>query len=386
MHNDSGRVDFVLAFKSLTIQPMTASPVSAATDVFWFSIASKPPEEIRSQSSGSHNILATLNRTAKRALDRSPSPSSSVGQCQTAERKRQRKIVSFYCTPAVARPLSVYPGLVTESLPEALVNLCKHHNFCNQVQRVFNQPNLPPNRCIGYLKSLDSSQYLVYIHSKMVSTSVSKKTEMMPLSKMLSKSPTSNQLTGIGSLRKRLRVAQQLGLALLQFYQTSWLRESWSSEDILISNSVSEKQEHLSLQDGFADESYANVSIREECAVVPRPKALPLPYIRNRPLFNLGKILLELALLRRFHQLDKPDTLEDGLDADSRDYFIAQNSLENVSENMGTRFSEVVRKCLECDFGEGFDLNAERLQSSFYQHVVIELNTCEKLAGALDSK
>ena len=109
----------------------------------------------------------------------------------------------------------------------------------------------------------------------------------------------------------------------------------------------------------------------------------PLPYIRNRALFNLGKILLELAFQRRFQKFDKPEDLEPDLTTDSEDFFTAKRLLCTVPAILGTRFAKVVERCINCDFAQGTDLNSEQLQASFYQYVICELERCEQLARGL---
>jgi hypothetical protein len=44
---------------------------------------------------------------------------------------------------------------------------------------------------------------------------------------------------------------------------------------------------------------------------------------------------------------------------------------------MGPKYAEVVRKCIQCDFGYGDDLGETRLQEGFHQDVICRLEELE---------
>ena len=45
---------------------------------------------------------------------------------------------------------------------------------------------------------------------------------------------------------------------------------------------------------------------------------------------------------------------------------------------MGSSYSKIVKKLLQCDFGCGDDLNEPELQASYYKEVVCELDRLEQ--------
>lgn len=49
---------------------------------------------------------------------------------------------------------------------------------------------------------------------------------------------------------------------------------------------------------------------------------------------------------------------------------VSYTGLQNI---LGSRYAEVVRKCIHCDFGHGCDLGKTRLQERFLQDVICEL-------------
>jgi hypothetical protein len=52
------------------------------------------------------------------------------------------------------------------------------------------------------------------------------------------------------------------------------------------------------------------------------------------------------------------------------------NSTANVAT--GIRYRKIVQKCLDCDFGCGYDLWNEDLQTAFYREIILELQDLEK--------
>ena len=110
------------------------------------------------------------------------------------------------------------------------------------------------------------------------------------------------------------------------------------------------------------------------------PSATPIPLVvRNRLLFSLGIVLLELAYQRPLASL----TIDlDRINIPPEDIpFRTVDRLTNrVASILGANYAELVRKCVHCDFAHGFDLTQMRLQEAFYRSVVCELDT---LARAL---
>jgi hypothetical protein len=56
---------------------------------------------------------------------------------------------------------------------------------------------------------------------------------------------------------------------------------------------------------------------------------------------------------------------------------MAKDACENISVEMGKTYKDIVRKCLNCDFGHGDDLHDRELQLRFHRDVVCELERLE---------
>lgn len=97
----------------------------------------------------------------------------------------------------------------------------------------------------------------------------------------------------------------------------------------------------------------------------------------NPILFGLGVMLLELAFEMPLRTMQLQCDLQDGLQSPFVENLTATRISSTTSTKLGSRYSEVVRKCLYCDFGEGHDLDKRDLQKNFHRDVVCELDYLE---------
>ena len=84
--------------------------------------------------------------------------------------------------------------------------------------------------------------------------------------------------------------------------------------------------------------------------------------IRNVNLYSLGVVMLEIGHWRKLNGRD----------------IVSIRKLANPSSlrhPLGSRYHELARKCVDCDFGLGSDLTTEKLQSAVYDQVVAGLDT-----------
>lgn len=116
-----------------------------------------------------------------------------------------------------------------------------------------------------------------------------------------------------------------------------------------------------------------------------------ISFIRNKTLFQLGTILLELEF---------EDSLEAIIEKWNTAFPNAQDNMGSLTdrllvpkrhagENLGVECGRIVRMCLDCDFGLGlseYSLRDEALQKTFYLQTVYQLEKMlpiwEKIYGA----
>ena len=86
--------------------------------------------------------------------------------------------------------------------------------------------------------------------------------------------------------------------------------------------------------------------------------------INNITLFFLGVALLEVAHWKPLESLSNPQ---------DPNAILTARRLASKPSPLGKRYQEVVRKCLQCNFGFGTDLSKKELQTAVYGDVVCPL-------------
>ncbi|KAA6409068.1 MAG: hypothetical protein FRX48_07412 [Lasallia pustulata] len=182
------------------------------------------------------------------------------------------------------------------------------------------------------------------------------------------------------TIKEKLRLAKTLAVAVLEYHSTPWLNESWGSGDIFF-YSVKDPEEHgllgipflktLLVEDSREADLYKGRSEKKK-SVFGGP---------NTCLYSLGIVLLELGFDAPLRSLRRDVDLERGQVDQSTNYRTADRLKYLVSKKLGGRYGAVVRKCLDCDFGSGYEFEDAALQDAVFCHVVEELDRCLKAAS-----
>ena len=173
---------------------------------------------------------------------------------------------------------------------------------------------------------------------------------------------------------QRICVARLLATAILQYFATPWLTESWCSNDILFFDLETPNK----VSDAFPTAPCLNVRVKASNNRVTQSSTASHTLIRNQLLFRLGVVLIELAYKAPLHSLQQPCDLEEGKATRYSEFFTARRLGELVGTKMGSPYGKVVRQCLDCDFGHGHhDLNDVQLQGAVYNDIVCELQRLE---------
>src|SRR5262249_33128055 len=101
------------------------------------------------------------------------------------------------------------------------------------------------------------------------------------------------------------------------------------------------------------------------------------PFVRNSTLFSLGIMLLELAFEEPLQAMRKASDSKPGLPAATVDLYTALRQSKEVATCLGNKYSQIVEKCLYCDFGQGSDLSNPGLQNAIHREVVSEFDRLE---------
>jgi hypothetical protein len=361
-YSDSNQILFTLAFNQSTIKNQSSVSKTPSKST-WLTIESTVTGKIEPVS-----MVASNFEGMKKPGEHILTHTGIAGALQ--ESKTMGKFVRFQdeeCTDAVSRAASR-----TSASP--LENLCKGGNFCHQLSTFLSKSH-PCTQAIGSFEMSRGSRHLIYIDSKHQALRESSTIpELRSLHQVLRSIVGDDSIVAI-ALVNRVRLAKQLARAVLHFQATAWLRDSWHSQKILVTR---ESPADCCPSSDPALNAYvtAKVSSLEDSQSVSNIAPNPL-VVRNRLLFSLGIVLLELAFQK---SIDELATAQDQIEATPEDvqYRTSDRLSKRLSQVMGPCYAEVVRKCINCDFAQGYDLTQDKLQEAFYRTVVCVLDKLER--------
>jgi hypothetical protein len=163
------------------------------------------------------------------------------------------------------------------------------------------------------------------------------------------------------------RLAVPLAAGVLRLHDTPWLGTTWSIKDITVI-----------FQNGKVLAEHPFVSGQLNNTVVATPDtSFVAAVVRNKTLFTLGIVLTELCMGKPMDELNIPGELNaDGTKHDLSDYLTVSRllTLEEISGSFGRRWSDVVRRCVYCDFNHSkTSLEDAGFLKAVYHGVLVEL-------------
>jgi hypothetical protein len=340
-----------------------AAPAAASKQTIWFTVeSSTKPNPNACLSSTEPVVLAILCQSIKRGRTSSSPPP------QKQSSKLRKKCTRFQLPSSPTSSSSSPPPITCKTLESQhdapLSNLCSRSNFCNQLQNFPSRPVAQPECCIGYLEQSSGSKHLIYVKGQELQAERCVDVPSSSLAELLSQHQESSDETRGIAQGERLRLSRKLATAILQFYFTPWLRNSWSSSDVLFQmQSPSSFGQIEELKEPFVDVSVRDLTVATSGG---RPSAC-YPFAPNDFLFGLGVMLLELAFQKPLRSMQKSCDVSNSQDERHTLFFTAKRMSRLVSAKSGSRYGEIVRKCLACDFGRGDDLGKPALQEGVYR-------------------
>ncbi|KAJ5224112.1 hypothetical protein N7468_008654 [Penicillium chermesinum] len=173
---------------------------------------------------------------------------------------------------------------------------------------------------------------------------------------------------------RRIQLAKYLATAVLCYHATPWLNTAWRSDDVRFLGGP----ESL-LQKASCTLPYMVTSVQASSQSSSPSHPSELHYIvRNRVLFGLGVMFLELAYQTPLQKLRLPIDLERGQTPELAEYFTARRVVDQSASMMGGRFKRMIKKCLYCDFGHDSDFTSPALQQAFYNDIIGGLEDLEE--------
>lgn len=168
--------------------------------------------------------------------------------------------------------------------------------------------------------------------------------------------------------KHKYELAVTLATSVLQLNKTPWLKDRWSSDDVLFLPPTGEASP---ARCAYISRPFAPASL-------PRTNTISLPNrptVRNEALFALGVALIELSLGKPLEFFIEPGDLDaNGERTMITEYIVAKRLMTKVAQKEGNRYTDAVNRCLHGLFdGLEPDLTNEKFRQGFYQGVVVEL-------------
>jgi hypothetical protein len=224
-----------------------------------------------------------------------------------------------------------------------IFNLCK---FLSDLPSQVDKP------CTGYISGSSGQRYTMYIAKG--------------LEHWTSVSLTDALLQTSFTRRMRYRCAITIASGVIQLSNTPWLSGDWTKEDIVLIHRLATP----SYEDVFVTSDLSNT--RKD---PPATHSSMDRIIRNKSLYTLGIILIELCYGKTIQQLHIE---EDGAIETNHGMMNAMttwSTVERLNEELyseaGEKYAEVVRRCIRCDFDHRSpDLKDDTFIRAVYDKVV----------------
>jgi hypothetical protein len=173
--------------------------------------------------------------------------------------------------------------------------------------------------------------------------------------------------------KERLQLALILASTMLQLHTTPWLSERWGKSDILFLRQLGGSHGPL------IEQPYISKPFKSYKALpptdLPANKSPPGSIIRNKSVFDLGVLLIELCFNKSLEQMQTADDLDDDGKVNSYTTLSTANRLiPEVYAEAGVRYGDAVRRCIRCDFDQREEtFESDEFRQAVYQRVVAPL-------------
>ncbi|KAF2672437.1 hypothetical protein BT63DRAFT_422895 [Microthyrium microscopicum] len=222
----------------------------------------------------------------------------------------------------------------------ACTSQIKIENLCTTIGKI-----CQPGSCCGFLSGQD---WHYHIHD-----AVDQKVKgLTPLPHILHCQDSTRTTT-----RQKRTLALALASGVLQLYNTPWLRDRWTADDIYVDTTAHQLYVVKTFDPTAVDQQHISTSDDELL-------------VKNRTLFALGVALLELTYGAPLSTLQTPEDLNDAF----TQYRAATRLTKKMQADELPRFASAVGKCIYptaegCDFSFG----NEAFRRRFFEEVVLPL-------------
>ncbi|KAK6219295.1 hypothetical protein LQW54_002283 [Pestalotiopsis sp. IQ-011] len=265
-----------------------------------------------------------------------------------------------------ASTLTASATTTADSIPNSLsshLDLSQSEDVCGTICQKANTTLVLPTASVLYIDHTTGFRHVLGHGTDVWSSLGPSYQNSFPLLTVLQQ-PVANNL----SIPDQLQLALTLARGMLLFNPSPWWRSYWSLENVYYFPSNNDDTDlakslqtvHLSAEidarHATQDESYLTGRL-SPAEPQDAGEARLLYGIRNLALYSLGVALL---------QIDRWSTM-------NADDVVAIRRLARQTSRLGPRFQEVVQKCVDCDFGQGDDLEKPMLRNAVYGSVICEI-------------
>lgn len=169
-------------------------------------------------------------------------------------------------------------------------------------------------------------------------------------------------------------LATCLASTLLQLHNTSWLNRRLERRNILFLRELSECRKPI-IEQPLVSRPFMARDNFESLSSRPADSVICPPSIRNKAVFDLGILLIELCFRQPLYMLRTPEDLnaDSSLNAFT-DLTTAERLLDRVYSKAGARYGDAVRRCIRCQFDQRDEtFENEEFLEAVYQLVVVPL-------------
>ena len=275
--------------------------------------------------------------------------------------KKNKKSVNFV-TPSLAN--LIFPPVPAPTPKPTNIPFGPIYDICANIFRFD-----AAEEGIGYLHEDEFAMYRhhVYLTEAKVGPSF-RTTSLDRLLDPAEQEPLQNLL----SRRQRLKLAAILASSVLQLDQTSWLKSQWKASDIyfhyrdedaLLTSRPTFPPPHVAcrLSDSNSEPDYTN-----------KPMIPKAQQARSEALLTLGLALVELCFGRTLEKMQMPEDVDENESLTRLNTAIRK--LDEVYNEIGGQYGDVVRRCLYCSFDvRTASLDDDVFEQNVFDHVVTPL-------------
>lgn len=249
-----------------------------------------------------------------------------------------------------------------------MVNLKGTKSVCCHFSKACSSTHTPTDPCLGYLENNEIPHSFKLIFYDAGRNTIARSShqdigrEAVPVSKLLRSFQTLHKLT----------LAYKLAATALQYHSTAWLPRDWSLQDVAYfaetsmgtTDEISNQLESLHLSTRFPGK--CNPATTH--AVKDLSDLTYIYGIKNLTLAKLGVVMIEICVENDISSFSLDPTLHDVISA--RKVLMERPP---VLDTLGPKYIEIARKCIDCNFSCGDNLNDDDLHSAVYIEVVCAL-------------